>query len=407
MKFILAICLVITTSLQAQYIGVRARYTETRLVDDAPNPPKRENHLILSFYEVLWDGTYIPTTLTNYDLWVWKEGLQFNAPVNNAYDSTTNNMQGYSYTAPRAVAYYNSFGLNYIECDPDRATHYTVNGHELDCGFINVSYWGHNDLIDMDGEIFTAPNICLPFYFYPDQFYLTPGNVNFYWPPYEGSYLWYNYLCQSNWNQFVVRGVLGQDTGSTIVPLPVRFVNVRGETGDAGMTTISWSNMTESDVQRYEVEMSVDGINFTPIDTVLPNNNFGGPADYTVTHLQTGRRAYYRIRATENNGSHFYSVVISLSYGRPGSPMLSTAFSVYPNPVVDGNFTIQLRNARSGRYVLSVTDQQGKFVCNKIIQHNGGDISQQVELFGLFPGIYQVVLWSSDQRFTEPIVYVH
>ena len=56
----------------SQYIGVRARYTETRLVDDAPNPPKRENRLILSFYTVSFNGTenvFTPVVLSNYDIW--------------------------------------------------------------------------------------------------------------------------------------------------------------------------------------------------------------------------------------------------------------------------------------------------------------------------------------------------
>ena len=83
MKFIFLL-LLISNLCTAQYIGVRARYTETRLVDDSPNPPKRENRLVLSFYTVTFNGTgndFTPVVLSNYDIWVYKEGLQFGNPM--------------------------------------------------------------------------------------------------------------------------------------------------------------------------------------------------------------------------------------------------------------------------------------------------------------------------------------
>ena len=81
MKFILLGALLCTHCFGfSQYIGVRARYTETRLVDDSPNPPKRENRLILSFFTVSFNGTenvFTPVVLSNYDIWVYKQGLQY------------------------------------------------------------------------------------------------------------------------------------------------------------------------------------------------------------------------------------------------------------------------------------------------------------------------------------------
>ena len=117
MKFIFLL-LLISNLCTAQYIGVRARYTETRLVDDSPNPPKRENRLVLSFYTVTFNGTgndFTPVVLSNYDIWVYKEGLQFGNPMGGVLDSTGNNYPGYAWPAPKVVSYYNTLGLNYID----------------------------------------------------------------------------------------------------------------------------------------------------------------------------------------------------------------------------------------------------------------------------------------------------
>ena len=182
---------------QSQYIGVKARYTETRLVDDSPNPPKRENHLILSFFEVSPGGIYSPTTLSNYDLWVYKVGLQYGSFMGGVLDSSGNNYDGYAWPAPKAVAYYNSLGLNYIDCDPNAATHYVVNGHELDCGFVTVSYWDIDYGTGNPFEAFTAPNICLPYYSFGHPYYFNPGNVNFDWSVLfpTSPYNLYNFSC--------------------------------------------------------------------------------------------------------------------------------------------------------------------------------------------------------------------
>src|SRR5258706_9948769 len=86
---------------QSKYIGVKARYAETRLVDDSPNPPKRQNRLILSFYEVSSTGVYTPVSLSNYDIWVYKEGLQYGSYMGGVLDSSGNNYPGYSWPAPK------------------------------------------------------------------------------------------------------------------------------------------------------------------------------------------------------------------------------------------------------------------------------------------------------------------
>src|SRR5260221_11565213 len=178
----------------SQYIGVKARYAETRLVDDSPNPPKRQNRLILSFYEISSTGVYTPVSLSNYDIWVYKEGLQYGSYMGGVLDSSGNNYPGYNWPAPNAVSYYNSYYPNYIDCDPNAATHYIVNRHELDCGFIGVSYWDIDYGTGQQIELFTAPNVCLPYYIWPDPYAILPGNVNFGWPVFPTApYNWYSF----------------------------------------------------------------------------------------------------------------------------------------------------------------------------------------------------------------------
>jgi len=414
MKRILIIALTLLAGeiCNAQYIGIKAKYTETRLVDDSPNPPKRENRLILSFFEVTFNGTqnvWTPIGLTNYDLWVYKEGLQYGNNNGGVLDSTGNNYPGYAWTAPKAVAYNNTLGIPYIDCNPNIATHYVVNGTQLDCGFITVSYWDTDWGTGNPYEAFPAPNICLNFYDFGHPYYYSPGNVNFDWsalfpgPPYN----LYNFSCGGSL-QMVVRGVLGGDSGNIGTPLPVRFAHVRGEFTAGNTARISWSNLTESDVDYYDIEKSTANGSFFSLDTLHPLKNDGGRADYVYHKSQSEQTAFYRIKAVETTGRILYSTIISLRLPDSNSiPVNEPVVEVFPNPVTSAIFTFRVDNAPSGRYISCLVTPSGQQIRQKMIEHNGGNLSRQIDMSGLPVGIYQLVLRSSTKKYTQKIFYVN
>ncbi len=410
MKTILLAFLFISVNSYSQYIGVKAKYTETRLVDDSPNPPKRENRLILSFFTVTFNGTeniYTPTVLSNYDCWIYPVGLQFGNNMGGVLDSTGNNYPGYAYPAPRAVSYYNSLGIPYVDCNPSIATHYTVNGHTLDVGFVTVSYWDVDWGTMQPYEAFPAPNILLPYYFFGDPYYFNPGNVNFgttdvpAGPPYN----LYNFSCGGSL-QLVMRGVLAADTSNGSVVLPVRFANVKADIDATDRVTVSWSNMTESDIANYSVENSVDGISFQSIGIVFPAKNNGDRADYNFWVNQIDAKVYYRIKAIENNGADLYSSIMVVNRSA-ASTVNETTIAIYPNPVTNGEFTFRLPNAPAGRYIACIITPGGQQIKHRMIDHNNGDLVRQVDMSGLPAGVYRLVLRSSTKKYTETILYVN
>ncbi len=399
MKIILLLFL-FPTFVNAQYIAIKARYTATRLVDDFPNPPKRENRLMLSFYEVNGAGAYTPVAVTNYQLYVYKEGLQYGSLIGAVLDSAGNNYDHYSFTAPKAVSYYNSMGESYIDCIAGLSTLYVVNGHTLDCGWIGVSYW------DIDGgtgeaiERFTAPNISLPYFAWPHPYFDAPGNINFWAPvPPTAPYNLYNFTCGTL--QYVRRGVLQADTSdSEIITLPVRFANVNGNIDAANRATISWTNLTESNVAVYEIERSTDGINFQKIGTTLASSNAGGSATYDFSTTQLDNKNYYRIKAVEMDGTIYYSVIITISQLTAQGLQL---FSIYPNPVTSNELNIRLENAEAGRYIFSVVSSSNQRLKQKMIIYEGGTLIRRIDL-NLPPGLYTAILQSATQRFTKQII---
>ncbi len=401
MKSILLLILLFgQTICWSQYIGVKAKYTATRLVDDSPNPPKRENRLVLSFFTVSDIGDYTPTVLNNYDLWVYKQGFQYGNGMGGVLDSTGNNYPGYSYPAPIAVSYYNSLGRNYIDCDPNAMTHFVVNGHELDCGFVTVSYWDVDHGTGQAVELFPAPNIGLRYYIFPEPYSVLPGNVNF---PYYGTppYNWYNFSCGGNL-QLVIRGVLPHD--SSFIALPVRFDNVRASLINENRVKVEWSNLTESDILYYIVQRSLPGSSFTDLDTIYPTHNAGGRADYAAEFFQAEPYMLYRIRAVEFNGHFVYSPVVSLRLAERLRPVINPPrLSLFPNPATNGRFTVQLPDASPGRYQLRLIHSTGQVILARESLHTGGMLQQPVSIRGEAPGIYYLQFQGGGQNFMEKI----
>jgi hypothetical protein len=411
MKSILLACLFfISLYSSAQYIGIKAKYTDTRLVpnDDPTLQDSRDNRLVLSFYEVTFNGTelvWTPTVLSNYDIWIEPAGLQFGNLMGGVLDSVGNNYPGYSYTAPRAVSYYNSMGTNYFDCVMNYGNHYVINGHELDCGWVRVSTWEWNESSQSENEFFNAPNINIPWFGFPHPYYFNPGNVNFNYydlgagPPYN----LYNFVCGTL--QLVMKGLLSQDTGSAVI-LPVRFAFVQGELNDSN-ADIQWSNLTESEISVYTVERSANGSNWTTAGTVLPLKNDGGRADYNFQTLQSEDICYYRIKATENNGSYFYSNIIVLKKQiGPSIPQeTSRILTVYPNPISGDQFSFRLTNAEKGRYISAIISPDGKQLKQKMIEHDGGDLVREIQTTGLLPGVYRLVIRSANYKYAQTFMY--
>lgn len=403
---ILLLLLLIQFAGFAQYIAVKARYPETRLVDDAPNPPKRENRLLLEFYFVSATGVYTPASLNNYDIWIFKQGFQYGNVMGGVLDSSGNNYPGYSFPAPIAVSYYNSLGLNYIDCDPNAATHYIVNGSQLDCGFVPVSYWDVDGGTGIPFEAFPAPNVLLPYYDFSHPYYFFPGNINF---PYLGGspYNWYNYSCGGP-QQLVIRGVLAHADSTTMqVPLPVQFSDVTVVPEGSSSALLSWSNLTESDIAHYVIERSVNGGSFIRIDTVLPLHNNGGRADYIFidTNVRAGDDLLYRVLAVELNGKQIYSPVVHLQLPLRNLPQVEPELLIFPNPVIGNQFSFRLNLAPAGRYLFYIITPSGQAIRHKMIEHVQGDLVRSADLNGLAAGIYRAVLRDSSRKISQTFIY--
>lgn len=205
--------------------------------------------------------------------------------------------------------------------------------------------------------------------------------------------------CSNNNERWVIDDV--QIIRTSGGPLPVNFANVQAR-AEGVNTTISWSNLTESDVDYYAVERSSDGRTFEVIGKLQPRANNYSKQDYSFVDASPLASGFYRVKAVEFNATTKTSIVLRVSSqnrGRKGG------FHVYPNPVQGGILSLQASDAEGGTYNIQLFNSNGQRVYSKVVQLQGGVISQSLELPShVKPGMYLLKIQGATTQTTSTVI---
>jgi glucose/arabinose dehydrogenase len=175
------------------------------------------------------------------------------------------------------------------------------------------------------------------------------------------------------------------------VVTPVMLTNFSGRT-QTGFNELKWTTASEINIQKYTIEYSSNGRDFTSAGDVAAQYTSGGT--YTYQHrIVNTITLFYRLKIVENDGRHSYSAVISLGKGN-GAPVV-----VYPTVVSNG-----MLNIVSGDPVmqLDLYGTDGKRVFGKNINGQSGYMS--VSLPSVSKGVYYLRISGRESQQTKKII---
>lgn len=201
------------------------------------------------------------------------------------------------------------------------------------------------------------------------------------------------YLRGSNNSDFPWSATAAQVTGGTRNPLTgdIWSVSVSADVAQlitlpaTGMTltgalnndnvTLNWKTASEINTKQFEVERSIDGVNYTTIATKDAAGDSPVESRYSVVDPNMNAQVhYYRIKLTDFDGKVSYSNVVVIR--KTGAVK---AVKTFPNPVVNavnlefsnmkGNYTIELFN-KGGQLVHSEKAVIASTVQYVVIQRN-------------------------------------
>ena len=146
------------------------------------------------------------------------------------------------------------------------------------------------------------------------------------------------------------------------VTVPVSWIDFSAEKGFNNIVKLSWSVADEININHYEIERSIDGVNFNKIGSIIGKTSSFSTVNYTYidnNNVPAGN-VYYRIKEVDNNGKTSTSKVIVINSDVQSNLWYST---------VTGNNLIVFIKSDIGKTNISVHDISGRILYQQKISN--------------------------------------
>ena len=152
-------------------------------------------------------------------------------------------------------------------------------------------------------------------------------------------------------------------TNASSTPLPTKLTDVNAV--NLGATNrVDWSTTEEARGDRFVIERSAEGKHFEVVGKADAKGISGSRYSFVDASPLQGVN-YYRVEVLNNDGSRFYSKVVSATVNTKGLDI-----EAYPNPVKD-ELTVRARGVVNGTGNLILFDVSGRELSRTIIESNG------------------------------------
>ena len=148
--------------------------------------------------------------------------------------------------------------------------------------------------------------------------------------------------------------------------LPVSITDFRAYNNDCRID-VNWSVGQETNVSKYDIELSKDGTNFAKIASLKAENKYKYDTSIAIIDQIKSPTLFVRLKSIDNDGIYKYSPIV-LFDGTCGSKQDQNVYC-YPNPLTkEKNITIASKGVLfKGDYLVSLLDVNGKFYLQKKI----------------------------------------
>lgn len=181
------------------------------------------------------------------------------------------------------------------------------------------------------------------------------------------------------------------------ISLPLELLSFKGY-ADKTVNVLEWATATEINTDKFIIERSADGENWSEIASAKAVGNSLSKHVYSINDPQPYAKSYYRLITVDMDGKTQLSHVIVIERSRKGF----TINSVSPNPN-NGNFAVTFNSIGSGKTNLVVVNSLGLKVYSKSVDTKAGTNNEFLGIDNLTDGIYTLILEQNGQIVTQRI----
>ena len=149
-----------------------------------------------------------------------------------------------------------------------------------------------------------------------------------------------------------------ENTECSELPLPVELISFNANCQER-FVSLHWQVAGESAIRKYEIERSNDGINWGLAGSMYPSSSSQLTKYYEYRDFDRANdlKNYYRIKILEEDGTFRYSEIVADNCFQQQAEI-----KVYPNPVVEQNFSVDIRSLSNLSVDVRITDVIGQSI---------------------------------------------
>ena len=187
-----------------------------------------------------------------------------------------------------------------------------------------------------------------------------------------------------------------------VTPAAVNLVDftVQKQNNDA---LLKWATASEIKNDHFDIERSIDGINFSKMGTIKGNGTSSNTNYYRYNDPVNipANILYYRLKIVDIDSQEYYSKIVVL---RLNGLVALKNFTLYPNPFTD-NLKLQISSTKETRIIIQINNVTGQDVTSySITLQPGENIVVLSNLQSLKPGMYYIKIISEDGKFVQKIM---
>lgn len=181
--------------------------------------------------------------------------------------------------------------------------------------------------------------------------------------------------------------------------LPVQLAELSGRREQESIV-LNWQ-YGATNLDAFDIQKSLDGINFKKIGEIKPNTSRSNPAYSFTDHNSSSGVQYYRLQLIQASGQTEISQVLEIS----SADERALDFRFYPNPLGENQtLSLHYRTQKYGQLELILYDLQGKEIFKSNWIAKKGEHRKQITLPDLPSGIHILEFRGEGQRFREKLL---
>ncbi len=141
---------------------------------------------------------------------------------------------------------------------------------------------------------------------------------------------------------------------NVISTLPVKLINFSAQ-AKTEIVRLSWTTAEESDMDRFEVQRSANGTEFSSFGTIICTNQRTVTAYAFNDYAPLQGISYYRLKILEKDGKTSYSKIVTVQQN------IENATTLYPSPWKKGS-ALNIRNAGNEKLSIQFYNYTGELV---------------------------------------------